>query len=135
MKNFLLTLTICIFATTALTPAFGAGKPAKKIKVNSMAMTATRGANPNIKSDRGSSDKQEQKARGTYCDVYFYNHTGYTIDIYVDGNYKGTLGAYNSGTVTVYSGYTTIYCVSIGKTKYWEAKGNCDGAYTYDLYN
>jgi len=135
MKQVLLTLTLFIFATATLNPAFGAGKPKKSVKVNSMAMPATRGANPKVKSDRPSSDKQEQKARGTYCDVQFYNHTGYTIDIYVDGNYKGTLGAYASGTVTVYSGYTTIYCVSVGKTKYWEANGNCDGVYTYDLYN
>jgi hypothetical protein len=137
MRQLFLTIALCIFATASFSPAF-AGKPAKKMKLNSKTVESTRGANPNIKMDRSATDNPEKQARGNgpnACDVYFYNHTGYTIDVYVDGYYKGTIAAYGSGVVTVGNGWTNMYCESIGKTKYWSGSGDCNYSYTWDLYN
>lgn len=104
------------------------------VDVKSTAAVKTRGANPKIKVDAPTSDdKPVVKTRGAACSVKFDNYTGLYIKVYVDGYYKGTLDAYGSGTVTVGSGYTTIYCVSAGGTREWNASGNCDGGYTYSL--
>ncbi len=135
MKNIILGLGLCLLASIGTESAFAQKGAKKSVKVTSSAVASARGANPHIKMDKPSTDKEVTKPRGTYCSVNFNNHTGYVIDIYVDGNFKGTLAAYDAGSVTVYSGYTTIYCISAGKTKEWNASGNCDGQYNYDLYN
>jgi len=104
------------------------------VDVKSTAAVKSRGANPKIKVDAPTSDeKPVAKSRGAVCSVKFDNYTGLYIKVYVDGYYKGTLDAWGSGTVNVGSGYTTIYCVSVGGTREWNASGNCDGGYTYSL--
>ncbi len=118
----------------ALTLTFAQGKKVpmsiSKKKVENM-----RGANSKIKMDAPTTDVEmakPSKQRGS-CTVAFTNNTGYYVKIYVDGTYKGTLSPYESGSVTVYSGYTTIYCITTGGTYDWSAAGNCDGTYTYAL--
>lgn len=106
----------------------------KKVDVKSTVAVKTRGANPKIKMDAPTSDaKPVAKARGESCSVKFDNFTGLYIKIYVDGYYKGTLDAWGAGTVTVAGGYTSIYCVSAGGTREWNASGDCQGGYTYSL--
>jgi len=106
----------------------------KKVDVKSTAVSKSRGANPNIKSEAPTSDaKPVVKARGADCKVKFDNYTGLYIKIYVDGYYRGTLDAWGDGTVTVSGGYTKIYCISTGGSREWNASGNCEGNYTYTL--
>ena len=127
---------ISILAAGCMLLAFSATSFAQKkitVKVQSKAVVANRGANPNIKSGPPTADKAETKSRGT-CSVYFSNYTGLYINIYVDGYYKGQLSPYGGGTVSVGDGYTTIYCISAGATRDWSAAGNCSGSYTYSLY-
>lgn len=105
----------------------------ENIEVKSQPVANTRGANPNIKTERPTADATSRGAASGTCKVYFDNYTSYDIDVYVDGNWKGTLSAYGSGTIYVGSGYTTIYMQSVGKTREWFAKGNCEGSYTYTI--
>jgi hypothetical protein len=130
MKKVILSMVIAMLAVT-----FSMAQTPKKIDVKKEKVTATRGANPKIKMDEPSGDKEMAKPSATRgsCAIAFSNSTGYYVKIYVDGNYKGTLGPYESGTVTVYSGYTTIYCITTGGTYDWSAAGNCEGSYTYNL--
>ncbi len=131
MKKVLLSLIVTLMAFTF---SYAQG-PAKKIDVAKNPVTKTRGANPKIKTDVPTTDKETPKpsqTRGS-CTIAFSNNTGYYVKVYVDGNYKGTLAPYESGSVTVYSGYTTIYCITTGGTYDWSAAGNCDGTYTYNL--
>ncbi len=130
MKKVLLTLVIALLAFT-VTNAQGK----KEVPVAKQKVEATRGANPKIKSDVPSTDVEAPKPAATRgsCTVAFTNNTGYYVKIYLDGNYKGTLSPYESGSVTVYSGYTTIYCITTGGTYDWSAAGNCEGTYTYNL--
>ena len=112
-------------------------KAKKTVVIKSKAVEANRGTNPNIKSDVPTKDKQEAKNRAAAaCSIYFDNFTGYYVKVYVDGDYKGTVGPYDSGTVTVGDGYTTIYCITSGGTKEWSATGNCtDSFYRFKLNN
>lgn len=130
MKKVLLTLFVAVFTLTA---TFAQAK--KEIDVAKKKTEVTRGDNANIKSDVPSTDVEApkpSKTRGS-CTVAFTNNTGYYVKVYIDGSYKGTLSPYESGTVTVYSGYTTIYCITTGGTYDWSAAGNCEGTYTYKL--
>lgn len=96
---------------------------------------SSRGANPEVKSDRPTTDATSSKSRGSgsgTCYVYLHNYTAYTIDIYIDGYYEGTLGAYADNYVPTGTGYTTMYGLSVGKTKEWKFSGaNCNSSYDY----
>lgn len=102
--------------------------------VNSKTIDASRGANPNIKSDAPTTDVAVSKARGASCSIYFSNYTGYYVSIYVDGYYRGQLSPWGGGSVVVADGYTSIYCITAGKTLEWSDAGNCYGSYTFRLY-
>lgn len=117
----------------AVTVTFAQAK--KTLGVAKKKVENVRGSNPNIKVDAPATDVElakPSKERGS-CTVAFTNNTGYYVKIYVDGSYKGTLSPYESGSVTVYSGYTTIYCITTGGTYDWSAAGDCTGTYTYAL--
>lgn len=91
--------------------------------------------NPNIKSEAPGTDVEAPRPSATRgnCTVSFSNSTGYYVKVYIDGNYKGTLAPYESGSVTVYSGYTTVYCITTGGTYDWSASGDCSGTYVFDI--
>lgn len=104
------------------------------VKVQSQKVEANRGSNPNVKSEAPTTDEPESKSRGT-CMIEFHNYTGYYINLYVDGYYKGQMSPYGKSIVSVGNGYTTIYGISAGGTVEWPAKGgNCNGYYTYGFY-
>lgn len=128
---------IGILAAGCMLLAFSTTASAQKkvtVKVTQQKVDASRGANSNVKSDAPTTDAPESKSRGT-CMIDFTNYTGYYINIYVDGYYKGQLSPYGKGTVYVGDGYTTIYGLSAGGTIEWPTKGgNCSGYYTYGFY-
>ncbi len=132
MKKTLLS----IFAAGCMLLAFSTGASAQKqikVKLESKAVAANRGTNPNIKSEAPTTDKKQSKPRGV-CSVYFDNYSGLYVKVYVDGYYQGTLSPYGAFTVNVGDGYTEIYCISTGGTRDWSASGDCRGRYTYSLY-
>lgn len=135
MKKYLVMICLTVFAVT-FASAQGAKKPmivqdAKQQKADAK----SRGAM--IKKDKPTTDvvTPASTARGTgdYCTITFDNYTGYWVNIYVDGNYKGDVEPYGVGDVTVYGGYTTYYCVTAGGTYYWQGDGNCDGDYHINM--
>lgn len=104
-------------------------------KVYAKTVEASRGPTPIIKSDAPDSDVEEPESRGSgSCKVSFSNYTGYYINIYVDGYYRGQLSPRGGGTVLVNAGYTSIYCITAGKTQEWTDVGNCRRVYTFKLY-
>lgn len=125
------------FAFAFLLLAFSSVSHAqKKITrtLNAKTVEASRGSNTQIKSDAPTTDVAEPKARGQACSIYFSNYTGYYVNIYVDGYYRGQLSPWGGGTVVVASGYTSIYAITAGKTLEWSDSGNCQGSYTFRLY-
>ena len=133
MKKTILSIFAAGFMMLAFTTTTSAQKKIA-VKVESKPVDANRGSNnPNIKSDVPTTDKPASKPRGT-CSVYFDNYSGLYVKVYVDGYYMGTLSPYGAFTVNAADGYTEIYCISTGGTRYWTATGNCTGRYTYSLY-
>jgi hypothetical protein len=135
MKRIIISAMATLFMVVLISNSSFAQAQGNKIvkKLTAQSVDVNRGENPNIKSERPTDDKVAEKSRDN-CSIYFDNYTGYYISIYVDGKYKGELAPYGSGTVVVGEGYTTIYCITAGKTKEWNASGNCEGSYTYKLY-
>jgi hypothetical protein len=101
-------------------------------EVTGVKVEKARGENPNIKTGVPTIDKPVEKQRGS-CSIYFDNYTGYVINVYVDGYFKGTVDAFGGGWVNVGSGYTTIYCITVGGTYEWKDAGNCEGEYRFKL--
>jgi len=128
-------ILILLITTLLITNSYAQGQK-KTVDVKGNKVEKARGANPNIKVDVPTTDKpvpKPEKARGEYCSVVFNNNTGYYINIYVDGYYKGTLAPWDRGSVTVYAGYKTIYCITTGGTRDWAAAGECSTTYIYNL--
>ena len=108
----------------------------KKISraVHAKTVDISRSNNPNIKTEAPTTDEAIPKARGAACNINFSNYTGYYVNVYVDGYYRGQVSPWGGGTVTVGGGYTAIYCITAGRTLEWSDAGNCTGAYTFKLY-
>ncbi len=125
-----------IFAAICMLLVFSTSSSAQKkvsVKVNSKEVPANRGANPNIKEGAPTKDVKATKSRSN-CSLHFSNNTGYCVNVYVDGYFKGTMGAYGALDVYVEDGYTTYYCITCGLTLDWSGSGNCENAYDITLY-
>lgn len=116
------------------------GNKAIAQKVNTAALKATialksKGSNPKIIVDIPTTDAHPvPKSRGTTTTINFDNYTGLFVKMYVDGNYKGTIDAWGKATITVKSGYTSVYLVSVGGTREWNASpGNTSAVWNYTL--
>lgn len=60
------------------------------------------------------------------CNFTFDNWTGYWIKVYVDGQFKGYLEPWGSGTAFVRENSNgTWYCETAGGTLCWEGKNYC----------
>ncbi|SNR63090.1 hypothetical protein SAMN06265371_107101 [Lutibacter agarilyticus] len=118
--------------------SFAQEKETKVVKISGTEVAKTRGENPNIKTDFvcDAPDVEAPKppaTRGSVCTINFDNYTGYDIKVYVDGDFKGWVSPWDEGAVTVYSGYTTVYCITAGGSYEWSAKGDCDSYFNYEL--
>jgi hypothetical protein len=135
MKKLLL-IPVLLFALSFNT--FAQQKEMKTVDLKAKKMDKARGENPKIKQEFvfNAPDVAVQKpeeTRGSLCTVNTINDTGYTVYVYVDGNYKGYVNPWSEGDVTVGKGYTTIYVRTSGGTYYWEKEGNCDYYYNYRI--
>ena len=72
------------------------------------------------------------KSRGSCC-LNFDNWTGYTIYVWVDGTFKGIVGAWDDGGVCVGSGLTKWYARTAGSTYEWSGEGECVGSYNLKI--
>src|SRR5206468_12358220 len=136
MKKIAL-LTVCMLFFAAVFNQVDA-QSRKQVELKSTARTAT-GANTNIKKDKPTTDEpvKGKNSRGSgpwLCYVYLHNYTGYTVDIYLDGSYEGTLGAYADNYVSTGNGWTSVYGISAGKTKEWSGSGDCESTYDFNFY-
>lgn len=112
-------------------------KKSKTIEVVSMDIEATRGASTHIKTPKPTEDvvaPKPEASRGDYCKVIVDNWTGYAIDIYVDGEWEGTVAAWDDGYTWAISGKTQLYGESVGGTKYWgPSYVDCRSEFTWKL--
>ncbi len=131
--------TFLIFAISTLALTTYGQTDEKKIqkRVDSKAYQKSRGADKNIKTGAPTVDKAVIKNReqSSLCTIFFDSYVAYYVEVYVDGNYKGTMSPYGALTVRVVDVYTTIYCVTSGRTRYWSDTGDCTiRTIQFDLY-
>jgi hypothetical protein len=104
-----------------------------------MEQTSTRGAgDQHIKGAKPADDKvvveKPKGTRGEYCKVIIDNWTGYTVDVYVDGDYSGSCAAWGEGYTYAIPGKTELYAKSVGGTVYWgPVYVDCQYEYTWQL--
>lgn len=111
-------------------------------------VTATKGANPNIKTRRAPNDatriakapveKGGAATKGAYGSVSVDNWTGYYIDIYMDGDYIGTVSPWGEASGTFPTGTHTLYAYaefSDGSSLEWGPRTVrvTSGGYTWKL--
>jgi len=139
MKKLSLLLSVVFIAFMFISVnAQDAKKETKVIEEKAASIEATRGVSPHITSpkptnDENRPDKPEQ-TRGDYCKVIVDNWTSYSIDIYVDGEWAGTVAAWDEGYTWAIEGKTKLYGESVGGTKYWGASYvDCYSQYTWKL--
>ena len=81
----------------------------------------------------------ENKTKGdvygaNYCDITIDNWTGYSIDVYIDGSYKGTIAPYDKRVTWAIPGTVKLYGEASGTTLYWGTTTvDCDYSYTWKL--
>ena len=114
----------------------------KVVETRGQKVEATRGADPNIKTPKPANDENivpkpaDTEYRSGECKIWIDNNTGYSIDIYVDGNYKGTIAAWETKHTWAISGRTKLYGKSIGGTTSWgPIYFDCGDIYTWHLHN
>lgn len=135
MKQLILGILVSCFMLGAATTSYSQKVKPVTRDIKAKTVEASRGANTNIKSDAPTTDNAVAQSRGAAsCSIYFSNYTGYYVNVYVDGYYKGQLSPWGGGTVVVGDGYTSIYCITAGRTLEWSDAGNCYGSYTFRLY-
>ena len=88
--------------------------------------------------------KPEKKTRGdvygsNYSDILVDNYTGYSIDIYVDGSFRGTIAPYDKKVTWAVPGNTRLYAKATfddGSYLYWGPSTTYTGyEYTWTLTN
>jgi hypothetical protein len=88
--------------------------------------------------------KTEAKKRGdvygsNYSDIVVDNYTGYSVDIYVDGDYRGTIAPYDKKVTWAVPGNTRLYGKAVfddGSYLYWGPTVTYTGyEYTWKLNN
>ena len=121
--NKILSLCLLIVSMTLSMSAFSQAKSVKAQKFNATGV----GAKLTLPTTDVVAPKPDPK-RGSCC-LNFDNWTGYTLYVWVDGEYRGTVNAWDEGNVCVNSGWTTYYVRTAGSTYEWQDSGECSGDY------
>jgi hypothetical protein len=113
MKKLVIVALVAFLGSMIIPSALVAQTKEKKVVETKAAVyEKTRGADENIKTAKPSDDTKAnkvEKTRGELCTIYVYNYTGYTVDIYIDGDWMGTIGAYSTAYTYAYEGETKAY--------------------------
>ena len=145
MKKYnIFTFLLTVLLTLSLTNFSNAQDRDKTIKeIKSKDVVKTRNYNPHIQSMVPKTDNNPQPApikKGgkkeegiSDVEIIIDNFTGYYIDVYIDGTYKGTIGEWGTLNLSVKKPYKKLYCVTSGGTKDWLVTGDFDDNYTWKL--
>lgn len=96
-----------------------------------------------MKPANNKAEKSESATRGdvygpNFSDIIIDNYTNFTIDIYVDGNYRGTIAAWDKRTTWAVPGNTKLYAKATfddGTYYYWGPDVVLTGyEYTWQLH-
>ncbi len=94
--------------------------------VKAQAVGAQRGASK-IVNDVPTTDialPPSESCGGCYSKATFDNYTGYWIKVYVDGDFKGSVEPWGTGSCDILSSWQSWYCETSGGTLSWEGKSD-----------
>lgn len=116
------------------------GKCEKEIIAKSEISLASRGKDKNIKVGMKNGIRvylkdPKAKSRGQKpgCMISLYNEADQDVDVFVDGNYIGSIVAGMQGMIESIIKYEKVYCVSADKKLSWSQFGDCQCIYIYKL--
>lgn len=133
-------IVVIIIAITSLflineVNAQGSGVDKKVITVSGKKYIKDRGKDDNINIAMPGDDKpalRPEKSAGSYCETVINNNTSYVVDIYIDGEWKGTLAAYTSRQFLTQNWRAKIYGKSVGGNYSWGPSDiECDNEYKW----
>ncbi|MBU0488899.1 MAG: hypothetical protein KKA07_07445 [Bacteroidetes bacterium] len=142
MKKTALILLAVFFCSIGFNSvSYGQDSDKDVVVIKSKDVVKTRNASSNIKVKAPTEDANPIAAPSikggtaseSECTLVFDNFTGFFVEIYVDGVYKGTVGAW--GALTIYNSetYKKVYCITTGGSKDWLLKGKYDGTKKFRL--
>jgi hypothetical protein len=108
---------------------------AKEKKTGEKIVDITNPKTTNVQGKPATETKTKGDVYGSsYCDVTIDNWTGYSIDVYIDGSYKGTIAPYDKRVTWAIPGTVKLYGEAAGTSIYWGTSTvDCDYSYTWKL--
>jgi len=142
MKRILLAAFTLIALTFASTDASAQKTTKKKEKVSLQASSTPSAEVAALKRPDNVKGKPAAKKRGdvygsNYSDIIVDNWTGYYLDVYVDGTYRGSISPYGDKTTWAVPGRTTIYVKAVfsdGSYYWWKKVANTGYEYTLEIH-
>jgi hypothetical protein len=142
MKHYLLSLIFLSALIASQNVSAQTGKCEKTVDVKSSPVVTPRGGNQKVKIDMKNgirhylqAAKKKKKAVAPKCMISLYNEIDQEVDIYVDGNYMGSLRAKAQGVIESIESYSEVYCLSSDREVSWSEAGNCSCIYVFNLKN
>ncbi|HUR65414.1 MAG TPA: hypothetical protein VMZ03_03615 [Chitinophagaceae bacterium] len=145
MKKQIFLLAFLLVAGVGFTSYAQTKKPKLKMETINSSPVSKTDAKVDVLA-RPTNTKNKPAAPGTsrgdvygtdYSDVVVDNWTGYYIDIYVNGNYRGTVSPYDKRVTWAIPGTNTLYAKAVfndGSYLYWGPKVTYTGySYTWKL--
>jgi len=140
MKRYILIILFIGSVLTSEEVFAQAGKCERKVDVKSSVVIATRGKNQKIKIDKKAGQRlylknANIKSRGQMpkCMISLSNEIEQDVDVYVDGNYMGSIKPSVQGVIESLDGYSEVYCLSADKKISWTENGDCNCIYVFKL--
>lgn len=145
MKKSLFSLSLVVFIMVFISMTSNAQKMEFQsgITLKAKKVEKTRGGeNPNITQRDPMKDiaipapktKGGTDAGDCGCEITFDDYTGLNVEVYYNGEYRATVGAWQKAQITTNSGEQKIYLVTTGGIYEWQVDtGTCKGKYTWKI--
>jgi hypothetical protein len=143
----LLTALAAVLAASSSPATARAAGGSQRVRREVKKAAAARDSDRNIKIDRqatptsvrtqGPQARGGARTRGAWGQVHVESHSGYFLDIYVDGDYAGTVGPYADLTAWATAGGHTLYGRAFGADWSWgpwQFTVPAGATYTWRLY-
>jgi hypothetical protein len=143
MKTIKLIFLVAITVITGREASAQTVKEEKVVEVKPTAIAATRGKDPIFKFMRSKGAKKylkcpvfgKKRGASPKCSIQVQNDYDKDIDLYLDGNYEGSIKAHDKGVIENHNGYAGIHGISEDSKLMWKESGDCSINYVYKLAN
>jgi hypothetical protein len=126
IRSLIALAAVALCAALVAPTALAAGKN-KEIDVKSQTGRGDEKMKPRPPNDPNAKEAAPRTRAGV-CEVHVDNRTRWYIDVYIDGNFRGTVGPSGDGYALAISGPTRVYGradFTDGTYKYWDQNISC----------